>query len=556
MNGLDINRDLPNSPNIESEINTAILGQAQPEGYQVDPQAQAIMNNFDAAYQPAPIGSQGSELYRDANHNINVGSYSGSIVGSNPIFVPGGNIASVNPMLERQKAVDDAAKKRAAALKPFDYGDPTKLKDARFQQKFNNAYYNAANNIVTQAYEKYGDKAPLILDDVSTVEGRKMRQGLANYEVLGREMDQITDMMASIEGNLESGKVKYSEDTLNLYKDFQNLVGNFEDGDAFASQDLKSMYNKLKGARGIEDYIQQPGFLDDIMGKVTQSPYDKDKGEFYKYGTTEHTKYTESLKQVAKSLAEESALTWGVANNLYTEDDIFKVLNSRFKDSVKTTGSLTKKDKENVGGESFAENGVVFNDDKPATVNFLDYNDDGTIAPTSTDYKSYYEYDFNTSGNGNNILTVDDLKVTNKGVEQTIHGSNKVQFTGFSTVRYKDASGKDRVKVITRAKIHSTVKQPYDDDGNAISMEKYSKLSDSQKEGYTVKEGRVTIDKPVDLSDHIYAQMKEGLSPEQIKLLDKGRAGAFKRKKELLEGEDYNSAESNDSEVLTGSDFN
>ncbi len=382
----NFDQQFPNNPDISSEINTAVLGGTNVDGYQdagqPDPNSQMAIDQFNAQFTPSPIGAQGASLYPGAGHNINVGNYSGSIVGSNPIFVPGGNVAAINPLLARQKAIDDAAKARAAALKPFDYGKPMELADARFQQKFNDTYYNRANQLVQDAKQKYGKEFSVVLQDPTTREGNEFRQEMANFEVLGKNFNQIVDLMAGVQAGLESGELNYSKNTMKLYDDFQNLVGNFEKGDVFKTGDLKTMYDQLKGHISLENYIQRSGFLDNIMGQVTQSPYDVDKGEFYKYGTVERTRYEKSLRQVAQSLAQ-GDFKYPILRGDLTEDDIFKALDSRFKDSVKTTGTLQQKTESTRGAEEQKAqipdlNSInLFSKENPGSGKFFTYDKEG-----------------------------------------------------------------------------------------------------------------------------------------------------------------------------------
>lgn len=527
--------NIENNPSINSEIDKAIIGNAVPKGQEVDPYSQALLDNFEAENVAAPIGNQGASLYPGRGHNINVGTYSGSIVGSNPIFVPGGNIASINPLLARQKALDDAAKKRAAALKPFDYGDPMKLKDARFQKSFNDAYYNAANKIVDDAYSKYGKRASIVLEDPNTPEGRRMRQGLANFEYLGKNMDQITDKMAEIQKNLESGDLEYSDEAMKIYRENKHLLGNFENGDVFSAQDLQTKYEEMEGVIGLENYIQKPGFLKGIMGEKSGYTYDTDKGEFYKYGTSHKVDYKEALSQVAESLAKGPFRT-AIVRGIITKDKILETLNSRFKTQVTKTGNLTKKNKENIAGDSVSEKGIFLDKDKPGKTNIFDYDDDGDLLPTKTEFKSYYEHDVNTTELGKNrTIKVDGINAINNGEENVLEGVNELQLSGIATVKYKDANGVERTKVVARAKINSPVKRVYDEAGNPISIKDYRKMSKEEQGLYRVREETQVIDKMIDLDDHTYDQIRNQISEKDRKNLDKARANAFKTKRELIE---------------------
>ena len=213
--------EFPNNPNISSEITQSVIDQTTPQGFIEDdsgrdPYSQQLIDNVNAQHTVAPIGAQGAAMYPGLKHNINVGTQSGSIIGSQGVYVPGGNIMAMDPVLERRKAIDDAAKARAKAIKPFEYGDPTKLKDARFQETSNKLYYDGVNRMMDAAKEKYGKDFSVVLQDQSTKEGREFVQFAANHEFINREMDQITNLFAEIDKGLESGDLAYTDETLKI----------------------------------------------------------------------------------------------------------------------------------------------------------------------------------------------------------------------------------------------------------------------------------------------------------------------------------------------------
>ena len=478
--------DFPNNPDITSEINQNVINQTTPQGFvedpnaaamnqglDVDPYSQQLIDNLETQYAPAAIGPQGAGLYPGIGHNINVGSVSGSQIGAGNIYVPGGNIRAVDPILARRKAIDDAAKARAATIKPFEYADPMKLKDARFQETFNKSYNQAATDMIEKAKAKYGKDFSVVLKDQGTREGREFAQTLSNYEYLGRNQDQITDKMAEIEANLETGDIEYTKETLKELNDFQNLLGNFEKGDVFKSKDLQQAYEKLEGAIGVENYIQRPGFLTNIMGKVTQSPYDVDKGEFYKSGTIQATKYKESLKQVAKSLAE-GPLARAVEIGTTTEDKIFETLDSRFKDEYKKTGTLQQKSAATRAGQT--EEVIAGSDldnkyskEAPGSGEMFTYNPDGTRK---------------VDANGNpvtfDIKPLMDAQMTIKDKKRTITErlpNGKTQETEFSGVPLEN------VQVLTPDGVITIPGKSY------AEMSEASKLAD----GSIVQKARIAI---------------------------------------------------------------
>jgi len=306
----NLSADLPNNPDVSSEMSVGAIQGANVPGYtdsivsgQPDLYSQQLIAANNAQFAPQEIGPQGAGMYPGLRHNINVGNQSGSIIGSQGVYVPGGNIIAADPMLARRKALDDAARAKAASITPFDPGQPGKLKDPRFQEKFDRAYYDRANELVNAAQDKYGKDFGLVLQDPNSREGREFIQEMSNYETLRREFDGITDRIAGIDEGLETGELEFTDKTLALYDDYKQLVGSFDKGDIFKSRDLQSSIDQLDGFLSLEHYIQQGGFLDDIMGKDIGYSYNSDTGEFFETTTGNTVTYDEAIDQVTDSLS-------------------------------------------------------------------------------------------------------------------------------------------------------------------------------------------------------------------------------------------------------------
>ena len=463
MAAFDIQESLPNNAGIESEVNTSVINETTPEGYvdssnqsqglERDPYSDQLIQDFNAQFTPAAIGPQGqAALYPGLKHNINVGTQQGSIIGSQGIYVPGGNIAAVDPVLARRKAIDDAAKQRAAALKPFKYKDPTKLKDARFQEKFNEQYNETANKLIEDAKSKYGKDFSIVLQDQGTKEGREFIQTMANYEFIGREMDQITDLVAEIDTGLEEGTLSYSDETLDIYDDYKNLLGSFEDGDVMKSVDIENMHKKLQGALSIEEQLGKTGFLKNIMGEKSGYAYDTDKGEYYKYGTNTKVTYKEALGQVVESLTTKGGpLAQGIRDGVYTKDDVLKAVNSKFKDQQSQTGSISKKSAGNIADEDVSEDGITY--DEAREDNNYTYNEDGTLSTKEAEPGTVtYRHDVNLSGKNNKVTykkpdgTIQTIAVGGIPLTQaTFLNGNKTQ--NFEETSYSKITG---ISTITR----------------------------------------------------------------------------------------------------------
>lgn len=565
---VDVLNAYPNDATTESQLNTQIVGSTIPQGYeedytnaiigafnqqtqpvQPDPYTQSLLNAYNSQFTPAEIGPQGqAALYPGLGHNINVGTYGGSIVGSNPIFVPGGNIMAIDPMLARRKAIDDAARARAMSIKPFEPAVPYKLKEARFQEKFNQSFYNASNRMIDEAKKKYGKDFGIVLGDENTPEGRKYIQTMANYEVLGRNHDQIVDLIANIDKGLQDKTIEYTPETLKLYNEFKTLTGNFENGDIFASGDLQSMYDKLQGHRSFEDYIQKDNFLKDFSGQVAQYLGVKDMDEYYKVATTETVKFDQSIDEAVESLAS-TVFAPEIAQGLYTKEYMKKAIRARLKDQIKQQGTITKKDQENISGVKIAEEGIKYGKDKPAKLNIFDYSDSGEILPTKTDYNSYYAHDINTANIGTKkAIRITGATVINQGKPQTLEGEQQVQLNSLETVQWTGKDGKLNTNVVAITKVEAPVKRAYKKNfetgkWDPISTNEYYR--DKDKEGsepndYQLREETQIVDKPMVLDEGTFNEVRNQLQTDQDREnFTKAYREALKRKKELQGVDEY-----------------
>jgi len=386
MADMDFQQQFPNNPSLMSEIDSAALSQTIPQGYvqsAPDPYSQQVVDAYNAQFEPKQTGMLGhNALYPGAGHNINVGTYSGSRIGANPIFVPGGNIMAIDPILERRKALDDAARLKASSIKPFTYQKPYQLKDARFQQSLSDQTEAFATKMIRDAQAKYGKDFGVVLSDQSTPEGRQFVQGMANFETLGKNFDQITDLMAGIEQGLKDKTEVYSPETLKQYQDFKTLVGKFANGDVDNSVDLASQYDRLKGMRSFENYIQSDGFLKDFQGKIDQNFYVNEAGDYFRTGTTKKVSYDDAINEVADSLAQYDFAP-EIQAGLYSKEYLKKAIRARLKNQKISEGSIQQKTETTRGSEQVEEipdpNTSInfYQKDKPGAADVYTYDKNG-----------------------------------------------------------------------------------------------------------------------------------------------------------------------------------
>jgi hypothetical protein len=418
-------------------------------------------------------------------------------------------------MLAREKAMDDAARLRATSITPFKPGAPGKLKDPRFQEKFDKAYYARANQIIDESKKKYGKNFGLVLSDPNTQEGREFVQEMANFETLRREFDEITDEVAAIDVGLESGELAYSDETMKIYDEYKGLLGQFEEGDIFKSRDLQADRDKLKGYLSLEHYLNSDGFTKNIMGEKAGYSWNQDKGEFYMSGTTHKVNYDEAIEEVTESLTSpQGPFAHHIRTGFMTKDDVKKVVASKFKPEKTVTSRLTKKAESQVRQEQVADAGFV-PDDKREDNNYI-YNDDGTVAGNAALGTVLYRHDMNLSGAKNRVVSstpdgktktmdVSGIPLTqpmwlNGNSERNFEGNVYSKITGISTIK---RGGKSYVVANTSSTVPTKTRYKKSKSGKItpVTQKEYETMKPSERKNVITRNEWKSVEIPVVLNE-------------------------------------------------------
>jgi hypothetical protein len=260
---------VPTSPNGMTDlINAGQTAQAQQLG--VDPMGMAFINQQKAANLPqTEIGAQGmASLFPGIKHNINVGTYGGSIVGSNPIFVPGGNIMAIDPVLEKRK-LEEAAKIKAAqdAAKNADFTlrKPKVLQDKFYQESINKEANALNNEFLKVAQDIYGEDYKQVIQNPQMFDiGRDYLEKFDALDLLVEQGDQITTVLADMELASDKGEQVYDADTWKLKKEIESAIN----GDVKNLVGLRTKMQEFQGGKNFDEYLNKKGVLDGIKGQV------------------------------------------------------------------------------------------------------------------------------------------------------------------------------------------------------------------------------------------------------------------------------------------------
>lgn len=476
--------DLPvNNPTAESYMDVNQISTATPEGYVPSEYEKEAMKALDTQYAPREIGAQGqAALYPGLNEPVIKGYYSGSIVGNNPL-VAADDIMAIDPILARRKAIDDAAKLRAAELtKPFEYQKPKAFKDARYQEKLDKEVFDVQDEYIAQAKERYGANWRAMLKDQSTELGGKYIRTMHNFETIISNMDAVTDMVAKLDEGLKDKSIYLTPQQKKVYDDYKKMTGNFKDYETFGKHDFEELHSILTGARDFNDYLNKSGVLNKLEAEISSSFRVNDKGEYYNLSTKETTSYKSMIDGLTKSFIE-TTFANEIANKVYTEAQIKEAIGARLKDQIKNTGSIQQKNEAAVGRANeekvpeLTSGAVVeYGKGQEGVTKTPRYDKNGNILPGYENvYKTRADFNMNITGPKNNILvrnTKGELVTQNfngiklndvvilddKGQPKTLAGSHYVQLGEISVLDNGDV-----VQKVTMAR-PTTTKQKVGED--------------------------------------------------------------------------------------------
>tara|TARA_R110000772_G_scaffold1095_1_gene3860 strand:- start:17877 stop:19529 length:1653 start_codon:yes stop_codon:yes gene_type:complete len=486
------------------EIDKSMISQAGIPGYEED-----IIQRTKAQYQPKEIGKQSpSDLYPGAGHQIQKGTYSGSIVGSNPIYASGGNILALNPILERRKANQEAAMERAKNLKPYTAPDAPQLKAPQYQQKLENKYASEATSYIDKEYSRLGKQnADILFNDPSSEQYKYMHTLERGYQNTVKNFDQLTDMATSISEDRRNNSKLFPPEAHAMADDFERMTGPvFGEEGGFKNLDVyNTMIDKLKGYQTVSDYFKNSVNFADIDGLITSKFNRGASGEFISKSTSKITDFTGVKKELRKIAID--GLQAQINAGLVTEDQIDQHLDSRLQNKQEISGtSYTERNKDNTDKSSVGEP-VVSDPKNPQKPKFSTFNRDGTIVPNGE--VSYTELGY-VPVSGFKVANIDQAMIIN-GNDMSYKLNDVLEFTltGMATIE-NDKKGDQRKVGYGRGKMNVDY-YTANIDGKEVSLSKnqYDAIEDEKtKKAYSKKQKKEEVDVAVVLDEAAVGSIK------------------------------------------------
>ena len=327
-------------------------------------------------------GPSSAQLFPGLNTPVQIGQTSGSIIGSQPIFAATGSVVPLGVVQQRQFALQQVAAKRAEELKPFDIPKGPTVKDPRFQESLNRSVSDTQERFINRARQQFGKDAFVALRSPETKIGREFLQAMDNLDVLARESDQVVDLFAEVESGLESGDLTFSDETLALKREFEQLTGSFEGGDIAGLGSLRNNLNELRGSLDLDKLLNDRGLLSRIKGQLVERAGVSNFNEYFKVATRSKKTFDRDAAVIAKNLKEGNAAIR--QNPFWTTERIANHLKAILGSEDKQDVSITQKS-EAILGLGKDEEGINNRIRTIQTLQKAFFDENGNITDTPND---------------------------------------------------------------------------------------------------------------------------------------------------------------------------
>ncbi len=423
----------------------------------------ATIQQAQAQFNPAPqvqvspvtaIGDPGqAALMPTLNQPINVGTSSGSIIGNHGVFVDPGFVGPFGALMSQQEQRQIAQQKqdeqtnlalkeqdlaKKARDKAFQFERPKlpSLKDPGFQQSLNETGTGIINSFVDQAKEVHGKDWQIALKSDTRV-GREFQQAMDGVNVLARNADLMTDKFGDIQEGLKDGKTFFSEGVKKSFRDYEQMIGSFEEGDVNALANVRQVLKDVDGHIELNTFLKDSGILTNVVAKVTGGTGISGIEDFMKLRTSNKKSYDNNIKAMIQNVRKSLG-----GDYPYTDSDIKNALEGHFQNtSTSKTALVGKKAKKGRGISKQDINLVQGN--KPIKVNFKTGKDeDGNPTFTTASFNAKISQPIPTSEKPMDAIGMQFINENgNPDVQPDVGTINPVEA---QVIEYKDSEGNTR----------------------------------------------------------------------------------------------------------------
>lgn len=240
-------------------------------------QQQMFMDRQNAVPATGRLGVM--DYYPTMNQPVNVGGYSGSVIGSTTLFAPGGAVVPMGMLDAREKAIQDAALMKAKEVDAFrqQFKAPTS-KLVNINDQLREQYFGFMDSSWKKALQKAGGNASqataILKNDPNFAAREKSYQDLAKYG------DAIVGKIATDDEDIKTGRFTPTPSYMALkqkmltsldpsHPDFKNLGNTFRQ--MKVERDFADAYNDVTKNM----VAQQLGYAGDVNSSDFIKVYEK-----------------------------------------------------------------------------------------------------------------------------------------------------------------------------------------------------------------------------------------------------------------------------------------
>lgn len=275
--------------------------------YALSPAEQEMFQQQQSSVPTSTGALNPTDYYPTLHSPINVGNYSGSVIGSTTLFAPEGALVPIGMMDARDAAIQKAALQKAKDVQDFKASLKANAPTSKLtgiNEDLTSSYFNHIESSWNKALKENNNdpnKATFALKN-----NLDFQRKLKSYHDLKSTGDAVINKIADVQDRMAKGEVVSPELAYSMKKvqesmnpdspEFKNLSENIFKMDA--EQELGSTINKLA-----KDIVMQQDASAGI--DVNDPEYIKEHESTTKYFRPEHKEY---LKQALKAIYPNSSL--------------------------------------------------------------------------------------------------------------------------------------------------------------------------------------------------------------------------------------------------------
>jgi hypothetical protein len=386
------------------------------EAFGEDPQVAALNNQILAAQGATSPGVLNPNTYVPGlGQPINVGTYSGSVIGSNPIFAATDQYVPMGIADAREKALQDAAVNAAKLekdkadiemkLNAFEIPEGPKVKNKNYQRTIDKEVARYVEESIAESKRIYGKdwRRALMSDDVEI--GRDFKKGMAQFNYIADRSNQYTDKVATLQKSIEDGEMQTTPYINKLLQDAEYAMGEFKSGDPTTLYELEG---RMGAVMNLDNYLKKNSIVTPEMRDIKQSMSGaNNKTEYDLY----YKQYTGLVDDAANRLADQMFAPGGAyqgKEHLLPRQAVVDAVKARL-------GEVRKTDIQTVGTPQGGKK--AYEDDQEAVIGVDEYGNYTIPGNTKKEYRTG--------------MTISDAE----GIEGGIKPGDKVKLSELKTVK-------------------------------------------------------------------------------------------------------------------------